>query len=137
MDVLSLVFTVALTAFIVNIVIASYGVFAKHSLVKKIISIAIFSDSINILAITIGFRALENSYPSPPVLGEKPLSVEDIESFTSIAVDPLPQAFVLTAIVIGLAVTTFLLGLAVIYYRHFGTDDIRASLEEEDDEENI
>ena len=137
MDVLSLVFTVALTAFIMNMVIASYGVFAKHSLIKKIISIVIFSDSINILAIAIGFRVIENGYPSPPVLSEKPLSIEDIEAFTNIAVDPLPQAFVLTAIVIGLSVTTFLLGLAIIYYRHFGTDDIRASLEGEEDEEII
>ncbi len=39
-------------------------------------------------------------------------------------VDPLPQAMVLTAIVISFAVTAFLLVLALDAYRKFKTDDL-------------
>jgi len=40
-------------------------------------------------------------------------------------VDPLPQALVLTAIVIGLATTALLVALAVRIYEKYGTFDIR------------
>ncbi|MCS7128768.1 MAG: NADH-quinone oxidoreductase subunit K [Sulfolobales archaeon] len=133
-DLLSLAFTTAITAFVINIAIASYGVFTKTSLLKKAISIIIFSDSISILAIAIGFRTTETQYPSPPVLGEKPRTPSDVEAFVEVSVDPLPQAFVITAIVIGLAAITLLLGLIILYYRHFGTTDIRAPLDEEYEE---
>ncbi|MEM1532520.1 MAG: NADH-quinone oxidoreductase subunit K [Desulfurococcaceae archaeon] len=133
-DLLSLAFTTAVTAFIVNIAIASYGVFIRPSLLKKAISIIIFSDSINILAIAIGFRITEAQYPSLPVLSEKPKTPGDIKAFAEVSVDPLPQAFVITAIVIGLATTTVLLGLIILYYKHFGTTDIRASLDEDYEE---
>ncbi len=39
-------------------------------------------------------------------------------------VDPLPQAMVLTAIVISFAITAFLLVLALNIYQRFKTDDI-------------
>ncbi len=45
----------------------------------------------------------------PPVLGSHPLDQ---------LVDPLPQALILTAIVIGFAVQAFLLTLLVITWRH-------------------
>jgi multicomponent Na+:H+ antiporter subunit C len=40
-------------------------------------------------------------------------------------VDPLPQALVLTAVVIGLAVTLFLVFLGYILYTHYKTLDMR------------
>ncbi len=39
-------------------------------------------------------------------------------------VDPLPQALVLTAIVIGLAVTALIAALAMRVYEKYGTFDI-------------
>jgi multisubunit Na+/H+ antiporter MnhC subunit len=39
-------------------------------------------------------------------------------------VDPLPQAFVLTAIVIGLATTALLLAIAIKLYKKYKTFDI-------------
>ena len=38
--------------------------------------------------------------------------------------DPLPQAFILTAIVIGLGMTAFLLALAIRIQRESGSDDV-------------
>jgi multicomponent Na+:H+ antiporter subunit C len=39
-------------------------------------------------------------------------------------VDPLPQALVLTAIVIGLAVTAMMVAIAIRIYEKYGTFDI-------------
>ena len=40
-------------------------------------------------------------------------------------VDPLPQAIVLTAIVIGLATTAMLMAIAIRLYKKYNTFDIR------------
>jgi multisubunit Na+/H+ antiporter MnhC subunit len=42
-----------------------------------------------------------------------------------IYVDPLPQALVLTAIVIGLATTALMMAVIIRLYRKYGTFDIR------------
>ena len=46
------------------------------------------------------------------------------ESKISNMVDPLPHALVLTAIVIGLATTALLVGIAMRIYEKYGTFDI-------------
>lgn len=52
--------------------------------------------------------------------GAPPLLHIDTEHFT----DPLPQALVLTAIVISFGVTSFLLVLAYRMYQAYQTDDL-------------
>ena len=42
------------------------------------------------------------------------------------SVDPLPQALVLTSIVIGLGVVALMVSLAIRLYERYGTFDIRA-----------
>ena len=49
-------------------------------------------------------------------------------------VDPLPQAFILTAIVINFAVTAFCLVLAYRTYQATGTDNVDDLIEEEEKE---
>lgn len=51
---------------------------------------------------------------SPPIVGEAGAP----------HADPLPQAFILTAIVIGLGTAAFLLALAVRLHRELGSDDL-------------
>jgi multisubunit Na+/H+ antiporter MnhC subunit len=46
-------------------------------------------------------------------------------SGAQVYVDPLPQAMVLTAIVIGLATTAMLMAIAIRLYRKYNTFDIR------------
>ncbi len=65
------------------------------------------------LAIIAVSRTAFGSYP--PILGEGH-AIDEM-------VDPLPQALVLTAIVIGFAVQAFLLTLLVITYRRTGSLD--------------
>jgi multicomponent Na+:H+ antiporter subunit C len=119
-------FTTVIISLIINIAISLYGVFAKPSLIKKFIALTIFSDSVNTFAIIIGFRLTPwGGYPQPAILTSVSPTPEDIKKFTSIAVDPLPQALVLTAIVIGLAVNMFLVGLIMLFYKYYGTTDVR------------
>ncbi len=59
----------------------------------------------------------------PPVLGLSDASAE--------LVDPLPQALILTAIVIGFAVQAFLLTLLVVTWRRARTLDVRELAVEE------
>ena len=114
----------SLIALVVNIGIALYGIFSRPSLVKKFICLIMFTDSLNLFAVFIGFRLLSRTYPSPPVRGRAPLGESELEELVETTVDPLPQALVITAIVIGLATSMFILGLILMYYEHYKTTSI-------------
>jgi multicomponent Na+:H+ antiporter subunit C len=81
-----------------------------------------------VFAVFIGYRAWPSpSTPSrPPILLTYPFeNTSVLVEFTARAVDPLPQALVLTAVVIGLAVMVFLIFLGDNLYKHYGTLDMR------------
>jgi multicomponent Na+:H+ antiporter subunit C len=89
-----------------------YGVVSKRNLIKIIIGLAIMEYSVNLFLVLIGY--IDGG--TAPIL---------TEGFTKAKfVDPLPQALVLTAIVIGLATTALLLAVAIRLYRKYGTFDI-------------
>jgi multicomponent Na+:H+ antiporter subunit C len=116
--------SIVLASLLVNTTIALYALFFKPHYVKKVIALTIFSDTVNTFAIFIGYRRWVEQTPSRvPVLTD--LNQNAIEEFKSLAVDPLPQALVLTAIVIGLAVILFLVFLGWILYSHYKTLDMR------------
>ncbi len=93
-----------------------YGVIAKRNLIKIVIGLAIMEYSVNLFLILIGYV---KGGAAPIRSGE----MAD-KAFTNF-VDPLPQAMVLTAIVIGLATTALLLAIAIRIYKKYGTFDIR------------
>jgi multicomponent Na+:H+ antiporter subunit C len=62
--------------------------------------------------------------------GKPPLVPGDAETLAG-AANPLPQALILTAIVIGFGLLVFALALALKSYRSLGTDDIDAAAAEE------
>ncbi len=106
--------------------LALYGIFKRPSLIKKIIALTIFTDAANTFAIIVGYRLVKGyGLPVPPVLQNYNPSPEYISRFVSLSVDPLPQALVLTAIVISLAVTAFLVALTLQTYRVAGSTDVR------------
>jgi len=116
---------VIVSSLLVNTVLSVYGVFFKPHYIKKVIALTILSDTMNTFAIYIGYRRWVNGLnPRPPVLTAQP-APEALEKFTALAVDPLPQALVLTAIVIGLAVILFLVFLGYVLFRHYKTLDMR------------
>ena len=81
-----------------------------------------------VVALIVGYRRwiYPNTPSRPPVLiNYTNVDQEGLIRFVNTAVDPLPQALVLTAIVISLAVTLFLVFLALQIYRVYGTLDVR------------
>ena len=94
--------------------IGMYCIVLKKNMIKKVIGLGIFTNSIHLLLIAIGFR-LDGI---PPIITQ-----ENINFFASLSVDPLPQALVLTSIVIQLSVTALALGIVTLAYRHLKTLD--------------
>ena len=90
-----------------------YGIITQKNLIKIILGLAIMEYSINLFLVMIGY--INN--------GAVPIITSSLKNQRF--VDPLPQALVLTAIVIGLATTALLLALAIRLYRKYGTFDIR------------
>lgn len=93
--------------------IGLYGVLVKRNLIKIIIGLIIMEYAIFLLFAIIGYRKG----------GTAPIITQGFEN--AIFVDPLPQALVLTAIVIGLATTALIVSIAVRIYQKYGTFDIR------------
>lgn len=108
----------------INVALSLYGLFFRPHYIKKLVALTILSDTANTFAIYLGYRKWSNQWPRPPVLTSEPTG-EAIREFAGRAVDPLPQALVLTAVVIGLAVLLFLVFLGHQLYNHYGTLDMR------------
>ena len=96
------------------IFIGFYIVLVKHNLIKVIIGLSILETGVNLFLISIGYITR----------GTAPIfSTPEIEAARM--VDPVPQALVLTAIVIGVAVLALALSLAIRLYQHYGTLNLR------------
>ena len=92
--------------------IGLYCVLRKRNIIKIIIGLAKIEYSINMLFVLIGYRR----HGRAPIFDR----YQDI----LIMVDPLPQALVLTTIVIGLAIVVVVVSLAIRIYEKYGTFDI-------------
>lgn len=109
-------------ALMVIIVISLYGIIRGASLIKKLIALTIFGDTANALIIFLGFKFGEVYPPILPTLKPTP---EHIAWFASVAVDPVPQCLVITAIVINMAIIMFLAFLVIQVYRLYGTTMVK------------
>ncbi|GAF66003.1 Na(+)/H(+) antiporter subunit C [Alkalihalobacillus trypoxylicola] len=89
--------------------IGTYLILSKN-MTKIIIGTAVLSHGVHMLLLTMGGLKL----------GAAPLLGYEEAAYT----DPLPQALILTAIVISFGVTSFLLVLAYRTYKVHGTDDM-------------
>jgi len=100
--------------------IGFWGIVAKKNIIKKIFGLNLINTAVVILFILEGSRIGE----SAPIL----------DGVHQDVVDPVPQALMLTAIVIGVCVTAFALALAFRLYKAAGTyniDVIREKLHDE------
>jgi len=126
LDMARFVYNSLIVILVLNTAISLYGILARPSLVKKLIALTIFSDSLNSFAILIGYRLCRGfEQPVPPIVTRIPPTQEYLSKLVATAVDPLPQALVLTAIVISLAVFAFLAALTLRIYYVSGTTDAR------------
>jgi multisubunit Na+/H+ antiporter MnhC subunit len=93
-------------------VIGAYGIVMSRHLVRIILALALLEAGANLFLIMTGFRA--DAVAPIIVDGMIPRSM----------VDPIPQALVLTAIVIGVGIQAFAVTLALRLYRAYGTLDL-------------
>ena len=93
-----------------------FGLLTQRNLIKIIISLAVVESAVNIFLVLLSYRAG----------GVAPIESRGVphEQFVGVAVDPLPQAMVLTAIVIGFSVLAFTLTLMHRVYQEGGSDDV-------------
>ena len=92
-----------------------YCLVAKKNIVKKVIGVVIMDYAVNLYLIIIGYK---RGGVAPIV--ERGMSENALERF----VDPLPQALVLTSIVIGLGVLALMVSMCVRLYERHGTFDM-------------
>ena len=83
------------------------------NVLKKIIGAAFIGDGVNLLLISLGYRANGIPYMF--------LQNMDVNSFLGQASYPLPFALVLTSIVIGASTLAVMLALSVVLYKRHGT----------------
>jgi multicomponent Na+:H+ antiporter subunit C len=96
------------------IVIGLYTMLTKKNLIKVIIGLGLFETGVNLFLIVVGYIRQGTA----PIFSDPGLDTDTM-------VDPTPQALVLTAIVIGLAVLALALSLAVRLYEHYDTLNLR------------
>ncbi len=89
-----------------------YALLMKRNLIKKVIGFGIMEYAVNLFLILVGYRKGAEA----PILSGK---ITDV-----LFVDPLPQALILTSIVIGLGVTALMVALCIRLYQRYGTFDI-------------
>ncbi len=89
-----------------------WGLLQKRNLIKKVIALNIINSAIIVLFLYEGEGRLPGK--SAPIL---------VQGVTKI-VDPLPQALMLTAIVVGVCITALALVLVHLMYQRYHTLDI-------------
>ncbi|PWD50909.1 Na(+)/H(+) antiporter subunit C [Serinibacter arcticus] len=98
-------------------VLVATGVYLllERSLTRVLIGVALVGNGVNLLILTMGGAA-----GAPPLVGAsgEPMS------------DPLPQALVLTAIVITLGFTAFILAMAYRSWQLHGHDEVQDDVED-------
>ena len=93
----------------------------RRSLVKLLIGLGLMANAVNLLI----FTAARLTQARSPIIAPG----ESVPRGPY--ADPLPQAFILTAIVISFGVTAFAVALAYRAYRTIGTDDMDKIVETE------
>lgn len=92
--------------------IGLYCLLVKKNLIKKIVGLGIAEYAINLFFILVGYQKNAEA----PIM-EKGKAVFNMT-------DPLPQALILTSIVIGLGVTSLMVAITVRLYEKYKTFDI-------------
>ncbi len=100
-----------------------YGVMTKKNVVKIVLGVAIMEYGVNLFLILIGYRHPgEGAEAMAPIMDAG--AVKNPAEFLATSVDPIPQALVLTSIVISLGVLALLVAMCMRLYERYGTFDI-------------
>ncbi len=99
---------------IILMLVGLYAALVKKNLIKIVIGLSILDSGIHLLFVAVGY--LNNA--TAPIFSDAVVG-KDVAM-----TDPVPQALVLTAIVIGFGVTAVALALVVRLYRKHNTTNI-------------
>lgn len=99
--------TIGLILFFIGV----YGVCARRNIIKTIVSLSIMQAAIVLFFVSIGNEA------SNAPIGTEAFLTQNIETLA----DPLPQALMITAIVIGISVTALCLTMFISLFHKYGT----------------
>lgn len=91
------------------LIIGLYGMLTQKNLIKIVIGFSIVDTGTHIIIVSIGYLRGKTA----PIID----SAVDIKNAVASVVDPIPSALVLTAIVIGLAVTALMLSFVIKLYQ--------------------
>ena len=102
-------------------VIGLYCAVVKKNMVKIVLGIVIMEYAVNLFLIMLGYRIGGIA----PIMGPEDVQGgQTAAGFIDASVDPLPQAIVLTSIVIGLGSLALMVSLCIRIYEKYGTFDI-------------
>jgi len=98
------------------VIIGLWGILTQKNIIKMILGFTIMDTGIHLLIVSIGYIKDKTA----PIMDATLSQVDAVSK----VVDPVPAALVLTAIVIGLAVTALMLVYAVQMYKQKGSLNI-------------
>lgn len=98
------------------ILIGLWGALSNRNILRMIVAFAVANTGVNMVLVAVGYI----NGRTAPILNE---AVPVAEAGSRI-IDPVPQALVLTAIVIGVGVTALMLAYAYKLFKTRGTLDI-------------
>jgi multisubunit Na+/H+ antiporter MnhC subunit len=107
---------IALTAGFVLILIGLYGALTNRNILRMIVAFTVANTGVNLVMVAVGYLHGRTA----PILNKAVPVAEAAERI----IDPVPQALVLTAIVIGVGVTALMLAYAYKLFETKGTLDI-------------
>jgi multisubunit Na+/H+ antiporter MnhC subunit len=96
---------------IILVLIGLYGIITNKNVIKIVMSMSIMGNGVILFFISLGYVTDSKA----------PVMMSGVEKI----VDPLPQALMLTMIVINLCLTALSLTMVVWLYKEFGTLNIR------------
>jgi multicomponent Na+:H+ antiporter subunit C len=105
---------------IVLAVVGLYAIVAKKNLVKIIVGLAIVEYAVNMFLVLTGYRPGRGGSGNAPILA--PGANGNLDQAG--AVDAVPQALILTSIVIGLGLVALMVAMAIRLYEKYKTFDI-------------
>ncbi len=107
---------IAMAAGFALILIGLYGALTQRNLLRMIVAFTVANTGVNLVLVAVGYMDGRTA----PILDSAVLAAEAAARI----IDPVPQALVLTAIVIGLGITALMLAYAYRLYERKRTLDI-------------
>ena len=107
---------IALATGFLLILIGLYGALSQRNILRMIVSFTTSNTGVNLVLVAVGYI---RGRTAPIINDSLPLT-----EATTRMIDPLPQALVLTAIVIGVGITALMLAYAYKLYTLKGSLDI-------------